>query len=57
MESGADPVITRLEVDGNGQGSWQVNGLGRGKSAFLAISALAPVTTEKAQYQYSITEQ
>ena len=56
-ESGADPVITRLEVDGNGQGSWNVSDLGRGKTAILAISAMAPVTTEKAQYQYSISEQ
>ena len=57
MDSGADPVITRLEVDGNGQGSWAVNDIRRGNSAILAISALAPVTTEKAQYQYSITQQ
>ncbi|MCB9152974.1 MAG: immune inhibitor A [Caldilineae bacterium] len=57
MESGADPVITQLEVDGNGQGSWNVDNLGRGKTAILAISAMAPVTTEKAQYQYSITQQ
>ena len=57
MDSGADPVITRLEVDGNGQGSWALNDIRRGNSAILAISALAPVTTEKAQYQYSVTEQ
>ena len=50
-------MITRLEVDGNGQGSWALNDLRRGNSAILAISALAPVTTEKAQYQYSVTEQ
>lgn len=56
MESGADPVITRLEVGGDGRGSWSVGDLGGGKSAVLAISAMAPVTTEPAEYEYSVTE-
>lgn len=51
----ADPVITRLEVDENGQGTWIVPGLSRANRATLAISALAPVTTEKAPYQYAIS--
>jgi hypothetical protein len=52
-----DPVITRLPVDENGRGVWQVVGLDRTKQAILAISALAPVTTEAAPYQYSIVDQ
>ncbi len=57
LEDGQDPVITRIPVDENGVARWTVQGLGRRKDAILAISGLAPVTTEKALYEYTITQQ
>jgi hypothetical protein len=51
-----EPVITRLPVDENGRGVWQVTGLSGDKKAILAISARAPVTTEVAAYEYSVVE-
>ncbi|MEA3334572.1 MAG: immune inhibitor A [Chloroflexota bacterium] len=56
LQSGQEPVLTRLGVDENGEGRWLVPDLGRRKDAILAISALAPVTTEVAPYEYTITE-
>ncbi|MCS6844272.1 MAG: immune inhibitor A [Caldilineales bacterium] len=49
-----DPVVGRLPVDENGRGEWTVNNLGRNDRVVLAISALAPVTTEPASYQYTV---
>jgi hypothetical protein len=57
LEEGQDPVITRIPVDENGVAQWTVENLGRRKNAILAISGLAPVTTEKALYEYTITQQ
>lgn len=57
LQDGQDPVITRIPVDETGVAQGTVSDLGRRKSAILAISALAPVTTEKALYEYSITQQ
>ena len=57
LEDGQDPVITRIPVDENGVAQWTVEALGRRKNAILAISGLAPVTTEKALYEYTITQQ
>jgi immune inhibitor A len=57
LEDGQDPVITRVPVDENGLAQWTVENLGRRKHAILAISGLAPVTTEKALYEYTITQQ
>jgi immune inhibitor A len=57
LEDGQDPVITRIPVDENGVAQWTVENLGRRKHAILAISGLAPVTTEKALYDYTITQQ
>lgn len=56
LQDGQDPVITRIPVDENGVAQWTVTDLGRRKDAILAISGLAPVTTEKALYEYSITQ-
>jgi hypothetical protein len=57
LEDGRDPVITRVPVDENGLAQWTAENLGRRKHAILAISGLAPVTTEKALYEYTITQQ
>jgi hypothetical protein len=57
LGDGQDPVITRIPVDENGVAQWTVENLGRRKNAILAISGLAPVTTEKALYEYTITQQ
>jgi hypothetical protein len=57
LEDGQDPIITRIPVDENGVAQWTVEALGRRKNAILAISGLAPVTTEKALYEYTITQQ
>ena len=57
LENGQDPVITRIPVDENGVAQWLVQGLGRSKNAILAISGLAPETTEKALYEFTVTEQ
>lgn len=57
LEDGQDPVITRIPVDENGVAQWTVENLGRRKHAFLAISGVAPVTTENALYEYTITQQ
>ncbi|HEY64143.1 MAG TPA: hypothetical protein G4O02_06185 [Caldilineae bacterium] len=47
--------VRRMRVGPDGTGAIAVDGLGRsGKSAVLIISALAPVTTEKASYEYII---
>ena len=56
MAKGQDPVITRLPVDENGVGEWSIGDLSRNKEAILAISALAPVTTETAPYEYTIDQ-
>ncbi len=56
LVNGQDPVITRLPVDENGAGEWSIGDLSRNKEAILAISALAPVTTETAPYEYTISQ-
>jgi immune inhibitor A len=43
--------IERIEVDATGQAEFSMPGLGGGRSAVLAISALAPVTTQPAAYE------
>jgi len=57
LEDGKEPVITRVSVDEKGLAQLTINGLGSDKSAILAISGLAPVTTEKALYEFSVTAQ
>ncbi|MEZ4708792.1 MAG: immune inhibitor A [Caldilineaceae bacterium] len=47
-------AIYRPEVDADGRAVIDVTGLGNGKTAVLAISALAPVTTETANYSFEI---
>ncbi len=47
-------AVRRATIDANGHAQIKVDALGNGKSAVLAISALAPVTTEPATYQLHI---
>lgn len=47
-------AVQRAQVDTTGHAQIQLDGLGNGKSAVLAISALAPVTTEPAAYEFKI---
>jgi immune inhibitor A len=46
--------LERPAVDENGYARIEIDALGGGKTAVLAISALAPVTTEPAAYEYWI---
>ncbi|HIC90363.1 MAG TPA: hypothetical protein EYP04_13300 [Anaerolineae bacterium] len=49
------PQVRRMALDDQQRGQLSVEGLGRNhKKAVLVISALAPVTTEVASYQYAI---
>jgi bacillopeptidase F (M6 metalloprotease family) len=50
-------AVQQATVDATGRAQIQVDGLGGDKSAVLAISALAPVTTEPATYQLQIAPQ
>jgi len=47
-------AVQRIDVDDDGRATIRVNGLGHGKTAVLAVSALAPVTTEAAEYTFTI---
>jgi len=50
-----DTIVRRLEVGDDGCGYAVVEDLGRvGRTAVLIVSALAPVTTEKAPYRFEI---
>ena len=49
--------VRRIPVDENGQTTFTLTGLGDGRTAVLAISALAPVTTEPAAYGVRIDPQ
>lgn len=46
--------VERIPVNEEGQAHIQIKDLGRGKTAVLAVSALAPVTTEPAEYTIRI---
>ena len=56
MEFNNDVLIgvRRIPVDGSGRAQFEVNDLGNGQRAVLAISALAPVTIEPAEYVLQI---
>ncbi|MFN2168705.1 MAG: hypothetical protein ACK2U9_20925, partial [Anaerolineae bacterium] len=49
-------AVRRVPVDGEGRAAITLEGLGDGKTAALAISALAPVTTEPATYELEIVD-
>ena len=46
--------LQRIPVDAEGNAQFDVNDLGDGRRAVLAISALAPVTTEPATYEFEV---
>ncbi|MCB0139621.1 MAG: immune inhibitor A, partial [Caldilineaceae bacterium] len=54
LENNILSAVHRPEVDANGHAAIDVTGLGDGKTAVLAISGLAPVTTETANYSFEI---
>ncbi|MCB0082246.1 MAG: immune inhibitor A, partial [Caldilineaceae bacterium] len=54
LENNILSAVRRPEVDANGHATIDVTGLGGGKTAVLAISGLAPVTTETANYSFEI---
>jgi hypothetical protein len=52
---GPEVTVERMELDAAQTGRLVVEGLGEGvERAVLVVSALAPVTTELASYQYTI---
>ena len=54
---GDETQVERMELDELSHGTMTVTGLGQGiDRAVLVISALAPVTTERASYRYQITQ-
>jgi hypothetical protein len=57
LEVGNDGTVTlqRVPVNAEGRGQVTVSKLDALKDAVLIISALAPVTTERAAYSYTIT--
>ncbi len=53
---GDQASVQRLTLDEDGQGAWEIRGLGTlMPRAVLAISGATPVTTEAARYRYAIT--
>ncbi len=48
--------LRRIPVDAEGNAQFDVDDLGDGRRAVLAISALAPVTTEPATYEFLINQ-
>jgi len=53
---GGSVVVHRVPVGPDGQGQLQLVGVDGGEDLVLAISALAPVTVEKASYHYQVTQ-
>lgn len=55
VEPGRDGVtVQRLDVGPDGRGTLDLTDVGSNGSAYLIVSALTPVTTEKAQYSFEI---
>ena len=53
---GKNPGVQRIELDKEGRGALDIRGLGREiDRAVLVVSALTPVTTELASYQYAVS--
>jgi hypothetical protein len=48
--------LQRVEVDEDGRAAIAIDDLGEGRTAVLAISAMAPVTTEPAAYEFNIEQ-
>jgi hypothetical protein len=47
-------TVERLEVGRDGTGEFRIDNMGDLDEVILTVSALAPVTTEKASYSYTI---
>ena len=47
--------VTQVPIGPDGRGELTVDGLNKKKNVILAISALAPATTETAAYEYTVT--
>jgi hypothetical protein len=57
LEIGRGTVtVQQIEIGPDGRGELRIDNLGDLTEAMLTISALAPVTTEKASYSYTITQ-
>jgi len=55
---GDEPHVQRLEVGPNGRGEWLLPAVEEGsEDLILAISALAPTTTERAEYAVTVSEE
>jgi hypothetical protein len=54
---GAEPTVERLELTAEQIGEWTIPLEGSTDRAIIAVSALAPVTTEVGSYRYEIVEQ
>jgi len=52
---GPQTTVQRLELDADQAGQWEIPLGGETHRAVIAVSALAPVTTEPASYRYEIT--
>lgn len=50
-------AVRRIPVDDQGRAMFSIQNLGKNKTAALAVSALAPVTTEPATYSFTATEE
>jgi len=54
---GAEPDVKRLELSDSQTGAWTIPLSKDIDRAVIAVSGLAPVTTEMGSYSYEITEQ
>ena len=54
---GPETTVQRLELDESQAGEWTIALDGRTERAVIAVSGLAPVTTENGSYTYEIEEQ
>ncbi len=53
---GPDAEVRRLPMDAEGRGEWTLEAPGDGGEWLLAISAVAPGTTESAAYTLTVEE-
>lgn len=52
---GDDPTVERLLIGGETQGDWVIPFDARTDKAVIIVSAIAPITTEAASYEYTLT--
>jgi hypothetical protein len=56
VREGQDVTVQRLDVDAHGQGEWIIPAPADEEEVTLVISALAPVTTQRASYSLWVEE-